>query len=74
MKEATMAERNRNTARPAEWPVDEGTSRDGAGDALEGLDDAQVMELVSNAYWTLLERFFSPGGEGTDIPSAASAS
>ena len=68
-----MAERNRNAARPAEWPVDEGASRNEAGDTLEGLDDAQVMELVSNAYWTLLERFFSPDGAGASFPSAAGA-
>ena len=68
-----MAERNRNANRPAEWPVDEGTSQNGAGDVLEGLDDAQVMELVSDAYWTLLERFFSPDGAGTNTPSTADA-
>ena len=73
MKEATMAERNRNTARPAEWPVDEGASRHEAGDTLEGLDDAQVMELVSNACWTLWERFFSTDGAGASSSSAAAA-
>ena len=68
-----MAERNRNAARPADWPVDEEASRDEAGDTLEDLDDAQVMELVSNAYWTLWERFFSPDGAGASFPSAAGA-
>ena len=69
-----MAERNRNTAQPAEWPAGEEATRSGARDALEGLDDAQVMELVSDAYWTLLERFFSPDGAGASIPSAAGRS
>jgi hypothetical protein len=37
-------------------------------------NDAQMIELVPNACWTLLERFFSPEGAGTDISSAAGAS
>ena len=69
-----MAERNRNTARPAEWPLDEGMPESSSGDALDSLDDAQVLELVSDAYWTLLEQFFSPEGAGADTPSAAGAS
>jgi hypothetical protein len=32
------------------------------------------MEIVSDAYWTLLERFISLDGEGTSVPSVASAS
>ena len=36
-------------------------------------NEALVMEFVSNAYWTLLERFISLDGEGTNIPSVASA-
>ena len=60
--------------RPDERPVGDGTYRNGAANDLDRLDDAQVTELVSNAYWTLLERFFAPDGAGANRPSAAGAS
>jgi hypothetical protein len=66
-----MSARDVETARPYERTVGDGTRRDGPGNALDRLDDAQVPDLVSNAYWTLLERFFSPDKEGTNVPSAA---
>ena len=74
MKEDAMSARDLDMTRPDERPVGDGTYANDAGNALDRLDDAQVTELVSNAYWTLLERFFSPEREGTNIPSAAGAS
>ena len=68
-----MAERDKTATRPADWPASQRTLRNGPGNDLERLDDAQVTELVSNAYWTLLERFVCPDGGGTNIPSATGA-
>ena len=74
MHKDTMSERDGRAAWSAERSAGDTVAQNRAGDTLDRLDDAQVMELVSNAYWTLLERFISPDGEGTNIPSAASAS
>ena len=74
MHKYTMSERDTRAAGSAEGSTGDGAARNRAGDTLDRLDDAQVMELVSNAYWTLLERFISLDGEGTSIPSITSAS
>ena len=74
MHKYTMSERDRRAAGSAEGSTGDGAARNRVGDTLDRLDDAQVMELVSNAYWTLLERFISLDGEGTSIPSITSAS
>ena len=73
MQNDAMSTRDKMTAGPAEKPAGDGVVQDGAHDTLGRLDDAQVMEIVSDAYWTLLERFISLDGEGTNIPSVSSA-
>jgi hypothetical protein len=73
MQNDTMSERERTADAPAEGPAGNGVIQRSTRDTVVALDGAQVMELVSNAYWTLLERFISLDGEGTQVPSAASA-
>ena len=74
MQNEPMSERERRAAGPAEGPVGNGVIQHSARDTVATLDDAQVMELVSNAYWALFEPFISLDGKGTNVPSVASAS
>jgi hypothetical protein len=69
-----MSEGEWRAAGSAERPAGHGVTQSRARDTVAMRDDAQVMELVSNACWALFERFISLDGEGTNVPSVVSAS
>jgi hypothetical protein len=68
-----MSEGDRRATRPAERQASEVVARNRIEDGLDRWDDGQVVELVSNAYRKLFERFISLDRQRTSIRSIASA-
>jgi hypothetical protein len=73
MQKAGMSERERRAARAAERLAGDGLGHEGFQDDRGALDDALVMELVSNAYWKWFERLISLDQTGTNVPAAFGA-
>jgi hypothetical protein len=68
-----MFERDRRAATSAEKQIGNVAAENRAQDTLGTMDDAQVMELVTNAYWRLFEQFVSFDGIGTNASSVVNA-
>ena len=68
-----MSERDRKAATSAERGGSTEIAPNRAQDTLGTMDDAQVMDLVSDAYWALFERFLSLDRTGTSVSSVATA-
>lgn len=68
-----MFERDRRAATPAEKEIGNVAAEKRAQDRLGTMDDAQLVELVTNAYWRLFEQFASFYEIGTSVPSVINA-
>ena len=66
--------RDKGAVTPADRPVGNIAAENSVQDALGRLDDAQVVEVVTNAYWRLFEQFFAFDEAKTDLPSVVNAS
>jgi hypothetical protein len=72
-----MSESERKPSGSAARLTTDGAARNGAQTGtrndLEVLDDDQVMEVVSDAYWKLFERLITLDGAGTSVPAIVPA-
>ena len=69
-----MSDRNREVTRSTAGPFGDGATDNPLQVVAEELDDAQLAELVAEAYWQWFERFIAFERKGADALPLVSAS